>query len=132
MHTKKIIYNLHTFLLFLIFCGTTTYIRAAENTTKNGEASRDSVMKNKLFYFFEVITSETKVTKGLERNKLLKEIFIAQINRTVQSQRYCKSGKCYSASIRLSDKEIAAAGVELLKILQNTKTKSRINFRKCR
>lgn len=126
MHTKKIIYNLHTFLLFLIFCGTTTYIRAAENITKNGEVPRDSVMKNKLFYFFEVINSETKVKKGVERNKLLKEIFIAQINRTVQSQRYCKSGKCYSASICLSDKEIAVAGVELQKILKNTKTKSRI------
>lgn len=110
--------NISTFFLFLAFCGVATYTHAFVDTAENTEVSSDSVMKNKLFYFFTILNSETKLKETIEKNKLLKEIYAAQLYRITSSQQYCKSGKCYAETIRWSDREIEEAGTELIKILE--------------
>lgn len=119
--------HLRKLFLLLAFCGTMTHTLASVDTAVNTAASRDAVMKNKLFYFLSVIHSDTKASSTIEKNKVLKEISAAQLSRTAQSlQSGHKSGKYYAESIRWSDKEIVLAGDELLKLLKNKKTRNRI------
>lgn len=118
--------NLKALILFFIFCGILTCTQASANVVKNMTASRHAVMKNKLFYFFTIIESESKAAKALKKNKALREISKAQLDRTRKSLDHCKSGKCIAASIQWSDEEIKAAGTELLKSLKNEKTRNKI------
>lgn len=113
--------------LFLAFFGVTTYTRAASSdTSKNTEVSPDSVMKNKLFYFFEVLNSETKIKQLIEENELLKEIYTEQITRTTSSQQRCNSGRCYAEALCWTDREIEKAGTALISILEKNEKRQSI------
>lgn len=113
-------------LLASALCGVMAPVRASVDTTGNAAVSRDAVMKNKLFYFLSVVRSDAKVSTAIEKSSVLKEISDAQLNRTVRSLQQCKTGRCYAEIIRWRDDEIASAGDELLKLLKNKKTRSRI------
>lgn len=111
--------NFSRFFLFLAFFGITTYTQAAfVETPKNATVSPDSVMENKLFYFFTVLNSETKIKQAIAENELLKEIYAKQITRTTSSQQRCNSGKCYAEVLCWNDREIEEAGTALISLLE--------------
>lgn len=110
----------HWFLFISLFFGAMTYSQAFESTTEKTEISPDSVMKNKLFYFFTVINSDAKLKETIEKNPSLKEIYTAQLDRMAPLRQDCQSGKCYADAIRWSDKEIEEAGTALIKILEES------------
>jgi len=116
--TIKTSYSLRKYFLFLAFCGLTTYAHAFVDITGTVGVSPDSVMKNKLFYFFTVLDAETELKEAIARNKPLQEIYIGQLSRTISSQHYCKNGKCYANVIRWRNSEIEAAGTEIIKIIE--------------
>lgn len=118
--------NLKILFLLLSLFVQGAYAQDLVKTVQSTEITRDSVMKNKLFYFFTVIGSEVKRNKALKRSQLLKEISEAQSTRVAQSLKDCKSGKCYAESIRWSDREIGLAGTELMKLLKSKRTRNRI------
>ena len=111
--------NFNRVFLFLAFLGVTTYTQAAfVDISKNIEVSPDAIMENKLFYFFKVLNSETKLKQAIKENELLKEIYAQQITRTTSSQQRCNSGKCYAEALCWSDSEIEEVGTALISILE--------------
>lgn len=111
--------NFNRVFLFLIFLGITTYTQAAfVDTSKNKEVSPDSVMEDKLFYFFKVLNSETRIKQAIQENELLKKIYAKQIARTTSAQQHCNSGKCYAEVLCWNDGEIKEAGTALISILE--------------
>jgi len=119
MKTMILWCNFNRVFLFFAFWGVTTYTQAAfVDTSKNTEVSPDAIMENKLFYFFKVLNSETKLKQAIKENELLKEIYAQQITRTTSSQQRCNSGKCYAEALCWSDSEIEEVGTALISILE--------------
>ncbi|HMR18934.1 MAG TPA: YdcF family protein [Sphingobacterium sp.] len=112
--------------LFFAFCWMMTYAQASVSTTENITVSRDSVIRNKLFYFLTTINSDKKLNSTIEKNKVLKGIYTAQLSRIVRSLQHCKSGRCYAESIYWKEQEITSAGTELLKLLKNKETRNKV------
>lgn len=120
-HRPTLNYQQLVLLFILGLCALQILTASVIKTEYSALTSQDSILKNKLFYFFTVLESDETIQRSISKSKLLKDISSAQSERAQRSLKSCKTGKCYAKAIQWNDKEINLAGTEIIRILERNK-----------